>query len=165
MGSNVSRPGRAEEKAPVMQLRNVLASALALGLVLGVSTTAASAQGKQNSVQNEAKFVSFDEAANTVTVTILKKGKGNRKLIKQFNKQVKNGKDTTFNVIPTGSVLKRTSVAVNGVKGEMTDLKPGKTLQVYWVEDPNKKGELFARKIDVVLSEEELNKRYEVVEE
>jgi hypothetical protein len=147
-----------------MQIRNVLASVLALALVLGVSA-AASAQGKQKSVQNEAKFVSYDQAASTVTVQILKKGKGNKQLMKQFNKEVKNGKEATFNVIPTGSVLTRTSVAVNGVKGEITDLKPGKTLQVYWVEDPKKPGQLFARKIDVVLSEEELNARYEVVEE
>jgi hypothetical protein len=128
-------------------------------------SAAASAQGKQKSVQNEAKFVSYDQAASTVTVQILKKGKGNKQLMKQFNKEVKNGKEATFNVIPTGSVLTRTSVAVNGVKGEITDLKPGKTLQVYWVEDPKKPGQLFARKIDVVLSEEELNARYEVVEE
>jgi len=148
----------------VMQLRNVLASVIALALVLGVST-AASAQGKQKSVQNEAKFVSYDQAASTVTVQILKKGKGNKQLMKQFSKEVKNGKEATFNVIPTGSVLTRTSVAVNGVKGEITDLKPGKTLQVYWVEDPKKPGELFARKIDVVLSEEELNARYEVIDE
>jgi hypothetical protein len=147
-----------------MQIRNVLASVLALALVLGVSA-AASAQGKQKSVQNEAKFVSYDQAASTVTVQILKKGKGNKQLMKQFNKEVKNGKEATFNVIPTGSVLTRTSVAVNGVKGEITDLKPGKTPQVYWVEDPKKPGQLFARKIDVVLSEEELNARYEVVEE
>jgi hypothetical protein len=147
-----------------MQIRNVLASVLALALELGVSA-AASAQGKQKSVQNEAKFVSYDQAASTVTVQILKKGKGNKQLMKQFNKEVKNGKEATFNVIPTGSVLTRTSVAVNGVKGEITDLKPGKTLQVYWVEDPKKPGQLFARKIDVVLSEEELNARYEVVEE
>jgi hypothetical protein len=147
-----------------MQLRNVLASVLALALVFGVST-AASAQGKGKSVNNEAKFVSYDAAASTVTVEITDAGKGNSKLKKKFKKEVKRGKEVTFNVIPTGSVLKRTSVAVNGVKGEMTDLKPGKSLQVYWVEDPKKPGELFARKIDVVLSEEELNKRYEVVEE
>jgi hypothetical protein len=147
-----------------MQLRNVLASVLALALGFGVST-AASAQGKGKSVNNEAKFVSYDAAASTVTVEITDAGKGNSKLKKKFKKEVKRGKEVTFNVIPTGSVLKRTSVAVNGVKGEMTDLKPGKSLQVYWVEDPKKPGELFARKIDVVLSEEELNKRYEVVEE
>jgi hypothetical protein len=61
-------------------------------------------------------------------------------------------------------VLSRTSVAVNGMKGEMKDLQPGKTILIYWVEDPKKKGELFARKIDVVLSEEEQDKRSEDVE-
>jgi hypothetical protein len=50
------------------------------------------------------------------------------------------------------------------VKGEMKDLQPGKKINIYWVEDEKKKGELFARKIDVTLSEEELNRRYEVVE-
>jgi len=149
----------------VIHIRNSVASALAFALAAGLVASAASAQGGQKSVQNEAQFVKFDEAASTVTVKILKKGKGNSALMKQFDDQVKNGKDATFNVIPTGSVLTRTSVAVNGVKGEMKDLQPGKTIQIYWVEDPKKKGELFARKIDVVLSEEELSKRYEVVEE
>jgi hypothetical protein len=131
--------------------------------VAGLST-AAQAQGNQKSVQNEAQFVKFDEAASTVVVKILKKGKGNSALLKQFDAQVKNGKEATFNVIPTGSVLSRTSVAVNGMKGEMKDLQPGKTILIYWVEDPKKKGELFARKIDVVLSEEEQDKRSEEVE-
>jgi len=108
--------------------------------------------------------VKFDQATSTVVVKIAKKGKGNAALMKQFAEQVKVGKEATFNVIPTGSVLTRTSVAINGVKGEIKDLKPGKTIQLYWVEDPKKKGEFFARKIDVVLSEDELNKRYEVVE-
>jgi hypothetical protein len=84
--------------------------------------------------------------------------------MKQFDDQVKANKEATFNVIPTGSVLSRTSVAINGVKGEIKDLQPGKKVIVYWVEDSNKKGQLFARKIDVTLSEEELDKRYEVVE-
>jgi hypothetical protein len=148
----------------VIQFRNSIVSAFALALAGGVFASAASAQGNQKSVQNEAQFVKYDEAASTVTVKIMKKGKGNNELMKQFDDKVKNGKDATFNVIPTGSVLTRTSVAVNGVKGEMKDLQPGKTIQIYWVEDPKKKGELFARKIDVVLSEEELNKRYEIVE-
>jgi hypothetical protein len=144
----------------VIQIRKSLASAFAVALAAALVASAASAQGGQKSVQNEAQFVKFDEAASTVTVKILKKGKGNNALMKQFDDQVKNGKEATFNVIPTGSVLTRTSVAINGVKGEMTDLEAGKTVQIYWIEDPKKKGELFARKIDVVLSEEELNKRY-----
>ena len=148
----------------MIQIQKYVASAFVLALA-GVFASDASAQDKKsNQVQNEAQFVKFDEAANTVTVKILKKGKGNNDLMKQFDDKVKNGKDATFNVIPTGSVLTRTSVAVNGVKGEMKDLQPGKKIMIYWIEDPKKKGELFARKIDVVLSEEELDKRYEVVE-
>lgn len=146
------------------QIRNSLASAFVLALAAAAFASGASAQGTQKSVQNEAQFVKYDEATSTVTVKILKKGKGNSALMKQFDAQVKNGKEATFNVIPTGSVLTRTSVAVNGVKGEMKDLQAGKTILIYWVEDPKKKGELFARKIDVVLSEEELDRRYEVVD-
>ena len=150
----------------MIQIRTFVVAAAMLAVAAGVGglAAAAHAQGNQKSVQNEAQFVKFDEATSTVVVKILKKGKGNSGLLKQFDDKVKNGKEATFNVIPTGSVLTRTSVAVNGVKGEMTDLKAGKTILIYWVEDPKKKGELFARKIDVVLSEEELNKRYEVTE-
>lgn len=145
----------------MIQIRTFVVAAASLAVAVGVAglDTAAHAQGNQKSVQNEAQFVKFDEAASTVVVKILKKGKGNSALLKQFDAQLKNGKETTFNVIPTGSVLSRTSVAVNGMKGEMKDLQPGKTILIYWVEDPKKKGELFARKIDVVFSEEEQEKR------
>ena len=150
----------------MIQIRNFVVVAASLAVAVGVAglATAAHAQGDQKSVQNEAQFVKFDEATSTVVVKILKKGKGNSALLKQFDAQLKNGKETTFNVIPTGSVLSRTSVAVNGMKGEMKDLQPGKTILIYWVEDPKKKGELFARKIDVVLSEDEQDKRSEEVE-
>jgi len=146
----------------VFQIRNVFAALAHLTLAVGVAGFAPSAHADgQKSVQNEAEFVKYDAAASTVTVKITKKGKGNDELMKQFEDQVKIGKEATFNVIPTGSVLTRTSVAINGVKGEIKDLQPGKTVQVYWVEDPKSKGKLFARKIDVTLSEDELNKRYE----
>ena len=143
----------------MIQTRSFVIAAAMLAVGVAGLASAADAQGNQKSVQNEAQFVKFDEATSTVVVKILKKGKGNSALLKQFDAQLKNGKETTFNVVPTGSVLSRTSVAVNGMKGEMKDLKPGKTILIYWVEDPKKKGELFARKIDVVFSEEELNKR------
>lgn len=147
----------------MIQIRNFFVAALAVTAAVAFAA-AASAQGDQKTVSNEAQFLKFDEAANTVTVKILKVGKGNKSLMKQFDNEVKKGKDATFNVIPTGSVLTRTSVAINGMKGEMKDLQPGKTILIYWLEDPKKKGELFARKIDVVLSEEEQNKRAEEVE-
>jgi hypothetical protein len=151
----------------VFQIRNLAVALAQLTVALavtGLATAVHAEEGNQKSVQNEAEFVKYDEAASNVVVKIMKKGKGNTALMKQFDDKVKNGKEATFNVIPTGSVLARTSVAVNGKKGEIKDLQPGKRVLIYWVEDPKKKGELFARKIDVVLSEEELNKRYEVVE-
>ena len=151
----------------MIQIRNFVVAVAPVALafaVAGFAPAAHAAEGNQKSVQNEAEFVKYDEAASTVTLKITKKGKGNSELMKQFEDQVKIGKEATFNVVPTGSVLTRTSVAVNGVKGEMKDLRPGKTVQIYWVEDPKKKGQLFARKIDVVLSEEELDKRYETVQ-
>ena len=120
-----------------------------------VASIALVAEAKESkSTQNEAQWISFDAAAKTVTVTIMKKGNGpNAKLLKA--KQ-----DVTFNVIPEGSVLTRTSVAVNGVKGELKDIPAGKTVLLYWVPDPNKEGQFFARKIDVVFSEEELDAKY-----
>jgi hypothetical protein len=147
----------------VIKIRKFVVALAVSALGVAGLGTAVHAAG-QKSVSNEAQFVKFDAATNTVTVKILKKGKGNTTLLKKFDDRVKNGKDATFNVIPTGSVLTRTSVAVNGVKGELKDLQAGKKIIIYWVEDPKKKGELFARKIDVTLSEEELNKRYETVE-
>jgi hypothetical protein len=109
---------------------------------------------KSKSTQNEAEWISFDAAAKTVTVTITKKGKGpNSKLLK-------TRKEATFNVIPEGSVLTRTTVAINGMKAELQDIPAGKTVLIYWVPDPNKEGELFARKIDAILSEEELDEKY-----
>jgi hypothetical protein len=139
----------------MIQIRRFLlvAAPVAFGLAVAGFGPAAQAQGNQKSVSNEAEFVKYDEPASTVTLKILKKGKGNTALMKQFDDQVKANKEATFNVIPTGSVLSRTSVAINGVKGEIKDLQPGKKVIVYWVEDSNKKGQLFARKIDVTLSE------------
>ena len=148
------------------QIRSFVLAAAHLALVFAIAGLggAVRADDNQKSVSNEAEFVKYDEATSAVTVKILKKGKGNAALLKEFDDKVKIGKEATLNVIPTGSVLSRTSVAINGVKGEIKDLKPGKKVIIYWIEDPKKKGELFARKIDVTLSEEELNKRYQEVD-
>jgi hypothetical protein len=137
--------------------RRVAAAALLAGLALAASP--ALAQKATKSTSNEAEWIKYDEAASTVTVKILEPGKGPNA------KAIKKGSEVTFNVVPTGSVLTRTSVAVNGVKGEITDIQPGKSVLIYWVPDPKKDGQFFARKIDVVLSEEELDKRYGTGEE
>jgi len=128
----------------------VLVTALVCGLAVSIAAPAA-AQKKGKSTQTEAVWVAFDEAAKTVTVKVKKPGRGkNAKLIKK-------GKEATFKVKPTGSVLTRTTVAINGVKGELTDIPAGKSVNVYWVTEGD--DVLFARKIDVVLSEEELAAR------
>jgi len=120
-----------------------------------VAAIAAPAEAKKSkSTSNEAKWISYDPAAKTVTAKITKKGKGPNK------KTLKTKKEVTFNVIPEGSVLTRTSVAINGVKGELQDIPEGKTVLIYWIPDPNKEGEFFARKIDVIMSDAELDERY-----
>ena len=113
-----------------------------------------------NSVANEARWLRFDPEAETILVEILKASRGNKALAKRFKKKVRRGKQATFHVIPTGSILKRTSVAINGRKAELTEIEPGRRVVIYWTEDPNRPGEIFARKIDVVFSEQELRERY-----
>jgi hypothetical protein len=139
-------------RIPRKTLATLTVAIFAVALVGSVAPVAAAKKSK--STQNEAKWISFDAAAKTVTVKIMKKGKGpNSKLLK-------TRKEATFNVIPEGSVLTRTSVAINGVRGEIQDIPEGKTVLIYWVPDPKQEGEFFARKIDVIFSEEELDERY-----
>jgi hypothetical protein len=143
-------------RIPRKILTTLAVASFALAFVGSVAP--ATAAKKSKSTQNEAQWISFDAAAKTVTVKITKKGKGpNKKLLKVR-------KEATFNVIPEGSILTRTSVAINGVKGEITDIPAGKTVLIYWVPDENKDGEFFARKIDVIFSEEELDAKADAVE-
>ena len=138
-------------------LKKLLASLTIAGFAFAfVASIApvAEAQKKSKSTQNEAEWIAYDAAAKTVTVKITSTGKGpNKKLLK-------TRKEATFNVIPEGSVLTRTTVTINGVKSELTDITAGKTVLIYWVPDPNKKGEFFARKIDAIFSEQELDEMY-----
>ncbi len=117
----------------------------------------AQAQRKSKSTQSEAKWIKFDPETNQVTVKITKPGKG-AKPPKEL--KLKRGKEATFKVIPTGSILARTSVAINGRKGELTDIPEGKTVNIYWAPDEKDKTARFARKIDVILSDEELDAMY-----
>jgi len=133
----------------------LVARAALAGLALAVVGTLASEAlaAPPKSTQTEARFIAFDAEKNTVSVKPDKSKGPNAKLLKK-------GKDTTFNVLPEGSILKRTSVSINGKKGEVKEIPAGKRVNVYWIPDPNKDGELFAKKIDVVLSEEELDALY-----
>ena len=55
-------------------------------------------------------------------------------------------------------------VAINGKKGALKEIPKGKTVNVYWLPDPKSPGKRFAKKIDVILSEEELEARYKSVD-
>jgi hypothetical protein len=124
---------------------------LALAFAGTLATEALAAPPK--STQTEARFIKFDSAANTVSVKADKSTGPNKSMLKK-------GQDVTFNVVPEGSILSRTSVAINGKKGEVADIPAGKQVNVYWIPDPKKDGEYFAKKIDVVLSDEELDALY-----
>jgi hypothetical protein len=129
-----------------------VAAAFAAGLALAPAPSAA--QAAEKTTQTEARWIAYDAASKTVKVKVDKPGKGPNK------DKLKRNEEVSFRVVPEGSVLKRTSVAINGVKGELTDIPTDKKVNVYWLPDPENKEGYFARKIDVVLSDEELDKRY-----
>jgi len=138
--------------------RSLGAVVLIAGLaVLGLAVEAA-AQSKSKSIQTEAEWVKFDATANTITVKVKKPGSK----VKEKDAAIKMGQEATFDVVPEGSVLTRTSVKINGRKGELKDIPPGKTVNIYWVVDEAKGTKRFARTVDVTLSEEELNERYQI---
>jgi len=128
-------------------------AAVALAIAF-TATIAADAQAKGKSVQTEAKWIKYDPEARTVTVKVVKPGRG------KDAKLLKRNKQAVFAVKPEGSVLTRTTVAINGVKGEITDIPEGKTVNVYWRPDEKDPSILRARKIDVIMSDEELDAKY-----
>lgn len=127
--------------------------ALALAFTLA-SSERAEAKDKVKSVQTEAVWVAFDAEAKTVTAKVMKPGRGKEARV------LKKNKPATWAVQPEGSVLVRTTVAINGVKGELSDIPAGKTVNIYWRPDENDPTILRARKVDVILSDEELDAKY-----
>lgn len=140
--------------------RRLATLALASAVLLVMGGFAGAAQAKGKTIQTEAQWVSFDADSNTITVKVRKPGKK----VKDKEIAIRKGKEATFDVIPTGSVLTRTTVKVNGRKGELTDIPPGKIVNVYWLVDEAKSTKRFARSIDLILSEAEIEARSEVVE-
>ena len=142
---------------PTFALRSLFAvTAVFCGLA---APAALAAEDKAKSTQSEGKWIKYDAASQTVTVKITKEGKGAKP---PAALKVKKGREAEFKVNPTGSVLTKTSVAINGKKGEITDIPEGKTVNVYWVQDEKDPKVRFARKIDVILSDEELDAMYGV---
>ena len=130
-----------------------LAAAVVAGLLVFAAVPSAIAK-EAKSTRNEAEWVSFDAAVKTVTLKVKKVGDG------PGAATLKVGQQAVFNVQPEGTVLTRTSVAINGKKGALTDIPTGKTVIVYWVPDVKDAKARFARKIDVILSEQELDEKY-----
>ncbi|MEE8580258.1 MAG: hypothetical protein V3T33_01605 [Myxococcota bacterium] len=139
-----------------LRIMSTLAAGLLVGAVSVGTATTARAEKKAKSVQTEAIWVAFDAENKTVTAKIRKPGRR----IENKEAALKRGREASFNVRPEGSVLTRTSVAVNGRKGELTDIPAGKTVLIYWVLDEAQSTLRFARKIDVIFSAEELAERY-----
>jgi hypothetical protein len=134
----------------------VLVGALCLALAVGWTLAAPANAGKVKSIKSEGKWESYDPEAQTITIKIRKSGKKP----KDSKLALKKGKEATFNVIAEGSILTRTSVAINGRKGALTDIEKGKSLIIYWQPDAKNEGDRFARKIDVVMSREEWLEKY-----
>jgi len=130
-------------------------TALAVALVFAAAGASPAQAAKAKSTKTEAKFVSYDPDAKVMTVKVMKAGK------KPANKAIalKKGKNADFNVKPEGSILSRTSVTLNGKKADILDIPKGKTINIYWVPHDTKADTRFARKIDMILSDAELEAR------
>jgi hypothetical protein len=127
----------------------------AVALAFAFTTVfALEAQAAGKSVQTEAQWIEYDSEARTVTVKVKKPGRG------KDAKLLKRNKRAVFAVKPEGSVLTRTTVAINGVKGEIADIPEGKTVNVYWRPEEKDPSILRARKIDVIMSDAELDAKY-----
>ena len=133
-------------------LGSLVAATVAGVFVAAAAPNASAAEAK--STRNEAEWVKYDATAKTVTLKIKKQGLGDGAA------SLKVGQEAVFNVQPEGSVLARTSVAINGKKGALTDIPTGKTVIVYWIPDAKDAKARFAKKIDVILSEQELDEKY-----
>ena len=139
----------------------VLLGLAALGLLLGGAiATPASAEKKSKVIQTEAKWVEFDPEAKTVTITVKKTGKKP----KDKSLKLKKGQKATFTVKPEGSVLTRTTVKINGLGGALTDIPVGKSVNIYWIPDDENEGKRFARSIDVIFSQEEMEAKWKAVD-
>lgn len=139
-------------------MRRLAAASCVAALVLaGGALVAGPAQAekKTKSTVTEAKFVSYDEGTKTLTVKVLKSGKRpkNKKL------SMKKGKKATFKIKPEGSILVRTSVTADGMKSSIGEIPADKTLNIYWVPDETDPDVRFARKIDMVYTDQELEER------
>jgi hypothetical protein len=133
----------------------VVIGAAALALMMSPLLAGTALAAKSKSIKTEAKFVSYDDATKTMTVKVKSTGK------KPKNKalKLKTGKEAEFRIKPDGSILTKTSVTLNGKRAAIGDIPEGKTINIYWVPDEKDPNARFARKIDMILSDQELEAR------
>jgi len=143
-------PSTSTSNAPARRWVAVV-SMLAAAALVGSLLPGTAQAGK--STQTQAVWVSFDPEASTVTVKVKKAGSG------KDAKRLKRGKKAIFNVKIGGSVLTKTTVAINGKRGELDEIPEGKTVNIYWQPDEKIPGQRWAKKIDLILSTEELMER------
>ena len=121
--------------------------------LLAVTALEARAQSKGTQIETEAEFLSYDAAAHTITVKVIKPGKG---ATPPRELKLRQGQEATFNVKEDGSVLSRTTVKLqSGVAGAFADLEAGRKVRVFWLPDPNDAKARFARSVSVFVPAEE----------
>lgn len=128
--------------------------ALATAVLLAAAAGAPAAAEGTASIRTEGEFLAYDAAAKTVTVKVEKPGSG------QAAEALAVGQPAIFHVEAQGSVLTRTSVSIRGEKGSLDAIPSGRIVNVYWRPDAADPKLRIARKIDVILSDEELDLRY-----
>jgi len=144
-------------KGSMIRFDRIVGSVCVLALALLVTSlgigTAHAAKVKQ--IQTEAKFLSFDATANTITVKVLKTGKKP----KQRALKLLRGKKAEFRVKPEGSVMTRTIVKSEGRPIKMTEIPEDKTITIFWVPDEKVEKARFAKSISLTLTDEEAEAR------
>jgi len=128
---------------------------VALAAVIGASPALAQTKGK--TVQSEGEWIAFEPATSTAKVKVTEPAQGGNP---PKGLELKSGQEGVFKVKPEGSVLTRTTVKIRGRKAELADIPAGKTVIVYWQQDEADASARFARSIDVILSEAELEEMY-----
>ena len=133
--------------------------ALAGALCLLQSGSALNASARSRTIKTEGEWVGFDPEINIVTVMVKKPGDRVPGM-----KILRKKRLATFRVKPGGFLLTRTTVAIRGQKGELGDIAKGRKVNVYWLPDDDEEGTRFAHKIDVILSDDEVDEMYGIEE-
>lgn len=126
--------------------RTVAAAALLYLAPVGLAL----AQAESVQIETEAEFISFNPADETITVKVRKTGR--RPSDKSL--AIRQGRPVVFYVVPTGSVLQRTTVKnQDGTAGTFEDLEAGRRVRVFWVIEDGKRK---ARSVSVFIPAEEV---------